>query len=251
MQENPVVPNTIVVGNSKSRAKVFLIIFTIIVFLITLGLVVVLLFSAQTDNTQEDLTPVPTAALVPSVTPSVPPTIAISPTLDASGKVKYILNDCEIEVSLEPKWISSPRGQFSTCGIFSTHDASQFTNFTNYPGTLIAIIPLDRESIFTPTQLRNKINYEEYLKSLPTEDSRFDPSRDFLYSRKDTNISKFSAIETEIYKSNLGRTNQIFYKGFQKEYVIIWGGQTSESLENDIQEVIANIEQLVVIPTED
>lgn len=253
MQDVPNTLNTIVVGKPKSRKKLFLVLFSLLIVFCTLLAVAAVIVSQQLDESESQPTPVPTRVVViPTATPTIAPTVVISPTEDLSRRQKYILADCEIEIVLDQKWISSPRGELATCGMFSTHGSSQFTTLTNYPGTLIAVIPYASESVFTPTVNRNqKTNYNEYLKSLPKESNRFDPNRDFLYSQKDSTVARFSAVEAEIYKAGLGRTNQIFYQGFQRQYVIVWGGQTSEALDSEVQEILGSIKQLVVIPTED
>lgn len=252
MQETQNTLNTIVVGKPKSRKMLFLMLFSAGIMLFVLLAVLAVVVSQHLDQSKNKPTPLPTRGIVvPTVTPTIIPTVEVLPTVDLSGKQKYILADCEIEIALDPKWISSRRGELSTCGMFSTHGVSQLTTFTDYPGTVIAFIPFTTESVFTPSTQRNQVNYLEYLKRLPNQIDRYDPTRDFLYSQKDTTVARFGAVEAEIYKANLGRTNQIFYQGFQRQYVIVWGGQTSEALEDEMREIIGSIRQLVVIPTEE
>lgn len=245
--DNP--PGTFVVGKRKSYKKT-IILFIVVMFFVLVALVSVLLVLSNTNSDPEvtpTILPTPTAIL-PTSTPEVTPTELVSPTPQSSSKQKYILTGCEIEITVDPKWVSAPRGELSTCGIFSTEGTGHFTNLTDYPGTLIAVLPYTAESIFTPEKAKT---YQEYLKSLPNQSNRYDPTKDFLYSQTDTKVAGFSAIEAEIYKARLGETKQIFYQGFSRQYVIVWGGQTAVEFEDEVDEIIGSIRQLVVIPEEE
>ena len=85
---------------------------------------------------------------------------------------------------------------------------------------------------------------EEYLKSLETLTNKFDPAEDFLYSKKTISIGGKSAIEAEIYNAKLGDTTQIFYKGFNGEYIIIWGGQNTSNDETSVRDIITSVQFL-------
>lgn len=240
--------NTVVVGKRKSRTKILILIFALTTLLVVAAISVFIILN-QSGTPDVTPTPVPIPATPPpTATPQITPTEVVVPTTASIGKQKYILTNCEIEISADAKWIPAQRGELSTCGIFSTMGTAGFTDFADYPGTLIAVVPFTAESPFTPGKTQN---YQDYLKNLPTQSSRYNPARDFLYSQKETKIAGFPGIETQIYKAGLGETRQIFYQGFQRQYVIVWGGQTSAEFETEIREIIDSVKQLIVIPEEE
>jgi len=240
------------VNTKKTKLQRIFIVLGISIFLVLVLIISVSFFLFTKKEQLGDIQP--TIAPV-VVTPTLSPTIQTTPTnslptptIEAINKQKYILTDCEIEISADSKWVSSPRGDFSTCGILSTSGTSGFTSLTNYPGTMIAIIPFTKESVFTPVKQKT---YQEYLKNMSTLSGRYDPSRDFLYSQKETQIAGFRAIETQMYSAKLGETKQVFYQGLARQYVIVWGGQTSVEFETEIREILASARPLIVINRED
>lgn len=239
------------VNTKKPKSQGIFIVLGISIFLGLVFIVLVSFFIFTKKEQPSDIQP----TIAPVATPTLSPTIQATPTnsfptptIEAINKQKYILTDCEIEISADSKWISSPRGDLSACGILSTSGISGFTSLTNYPGTMIAIIPFTKESIFTPVKQKT---YQEYLKNMSTLSGRYDPSRDFLYSQKETQVAGFSAIEAQMYSAKLGETKQVFYQGLARQYVIVWGGQTSIEFETEIREILASARPLIVINQED
>lgn len=240
------------VNTKKLKSQRIFIVLGILIFLILVLIIWVSFFIFTKKEQLGDIKPttalvVVTSTLVPTIQ-ATPTNSLPTPTIEVIKKQKYILTDCEIEISAGSEWISSPRGDLSTCGILSTSGTSGFTSLTNYPGTMIAIIPFTQESVFTPVKQKN---YQEYLKSMNTLSGRYDPNRDFLYSQKDTQIAGFSAIEAQMYSAKLGETKQVFYQGFTRQYVIVWGGQTSIEFETEIREILASARPLILLPQED
>lgn len=244
---------TIVVGKTKSRKKTIVLICILLSVLVIILLGVFVVMARQDASNNLPPTPVPSATpFPPTSTPQVTPTQSnVVPTTEEANKQKYILTNCEIEISADSKWVSSPRGELSTCGILSTMGAAGFTSYTDYSGTMIAVIPFATESVFTPKLHNKQKTYQEYLKNTNNQMNRYRPDQDFLYSQKETKIANFPAIEAQIYKAGLGETKQIFYQGFSGQYVIVWGGQTSAELEVEVREIIASAKQLVEVRTEE
>lgn len=217
--------------------------------LVVLSLVLVVFFVGRSVEEESTNTPTVAPSLVaslPTVTITAIPTNTVIPTSIYSDTQKYILTGCEIELFASSNWIPAEKGELGACGILSTEGTKQFRTFTDYPGVLIAILPFKSESIFTP---KNQKTYQDYLKSI--NNRQFDSQRDFLRSQSETKVSSFPAIETEIYNANLGETKQIFYQGLSDSYIIVWGGQKSKEMEEEILQLISSIKPLVNIVDED
>ena len=172
----------------------------------------------------------------------------MTPTTEFTG-AKYILNDCEIEVIGNDLWRPSPKSTFQACGVLSTEGSDGFGSFTNYDGTLLAVVPFLSESIFSVQNQQIK-DYKDYLSKMQSQPARYNAARDFLYEQEDMEFAGFPAVRATLYRPGLGIAEHIFYKGYQKEYIVIWGGQTSDGLVEEVEKLLESAKRLVVIPTE-
>lgn len=248
MQDTQIEKQIIVVGKRSSKKKYIFILLIILVLLITLLLIYAYENTEKTDGTiKPTLSPTPTLELSVTNTPIVQD-ITPTPTLTNSDLQKYVYPDCEIDFQANSLWLPSTAGYLGTCGILSTNGLENFTNLTDYEGTLIAILPFLSDSPFAPEKQKN---YTEYLEKLPTDSNRYNPTRDFLYSVGDYPLDYKTGKIAEIYNARLGMTNQIFYTGFRGEYIILWGGQTADSLEADVMEIIRTIKFRQTLPGEE
>lgn len=250
MQENPIDKKIIVVGRRSSKKKYLLVL--LILFLILSALIFYALSLPQNDNIVDVR---PSSIPTPTIEVGVSPTIieefttpTPKPTNTDVSLQKYIFPDCEIELLADSQWIPSSSGSLGTCGILSTTVVGDFSNLTDFEGTLIAILPFLSDSPFAPEKQNN---YEEYLDRMNKDTNRYTPTKDFLYSREDYQVDYRPAIIAEIYNAELGMTKQIFYTAFRGEYIILWGGQTSESMEEDVMNVLSSIKFRQSLPGED
>lgn len=248
MQDKPVEKKIIVVGKRNSMKKyIFLVIFLLLV------LCVLLIYAWSANKKENEKVPLPSIVPTSTIKLSISPTVEVNgvtptPTGTSNNGQKYIFPDCEIELLANTLWIPSSKGSLGTCGILSTVEIDQFTNITDFDGTLIAILPFLSDSPFAPEKV---LSTEEYLEKIDKEAKRYSPTRDFLYSREDYQVDFRPAVITEIYKARLGMTKQIFYTGFRGEYIILWGGQTAESQEEEILKVVESIKYRQSLPGEE
>ena len=249
MQETPNEKKIIVVGRKSSKKKYLLILSFLLLLLISIVLISILLLPEVVKND----------SVRPSAIPTTTSTVRISPTVGIEGasptptenlinNQKYIFPECEIDLMADSKWTPSTTGYLGTCGILSTKEVTNFTNLTDFEGTLIAILPFLSDSPFAPEK---QTKYEEYLQKIDKDPKRYSPTRDFLYSREDYHVDFRPAVIAEIYNSQLGQTKQIFYSGFRGEYIILWGGKTSETLDEDVMTVLRTIKYRQSLPGED
>lgn len=249
MQEIPNEKKIIVVGRKRSKKKYLLILAFLLLILISIVLISIMLLPEDVKND----------SVRPSAIPTITSTVTVSPTVGQGGaspspteslvnNQKYIFPDCEIELMADSKWIPSTTGYLATCGILSTEEITNFTNITDFDGTLIAILPFLSDSPFAPEK---QTKYDEYLQKMDKDSKRYSPTRDFLYSREDYQVDFRPAVITEIYNSKLGQTKQLFYTGFRGEYIILWGGKTSDTLDEDVMTVIRTIKFRQSLPGED
>ncbi len=248
MQDNPNDKKIIVVGKKSPIKKYLAILFLLLLIVIAL---VYYALSLMEDDNQAVVRPtvIPTSTIKLEVSPTISEgNNTPSPTSSVISSQKYIFPDCEIELLAGSQWISSTKGYLGTCGILSTEEMEGFWNLTDYTGTLIAILPFLNDSPFAPEK---PTTYEDYLERIDKEANRYSPIRDFLYSREDYQVDYRPAVITEIYKAKLGMTKQVFYTGFRGEYIILWGGQTADSMEEDVMNVIESIKFRQALPGEE
>lgn len=248
MQENPNEKKVIVVGRRDSKKKYVVIL--LLLFLI-LSVLIVYALSLPGNEGQNIVKPsfVPTNTIEVMISPTIivdnsmpTPTNAI-----VSGQ-KYIFPDCEIELQAGSLWSPSTKGYLGTCGILSTEPVKDFTSFTDFEGTLIAFLPFLNNSVFAPEKQNS---YVEYLDKMNKDTNRYNPTKDFLYSKDDYQVDYRPAVITEIYNAKLGMTKQVFYTAYRGEYIIIWGGQTSEALEQEVMNLLSTIKFRQSLPGED
>lgn len=236
--------------SDRSMKNLTIVLIILVILLGILDLILVMLFGLDNEGEQV-VSPTLTPTMVsqtdmPSV---VTGTVTFpTPTVEANS-YKYVMRDCEIELVAEKSWHATVPGRFGACvALGSDVVPGVFTDFREYDETLIAIVPFTEVSDFTPIKTKTS---QEYLESLSTLTNKFDPTKDFLYSKKTISIGGKNATEAKIYNAKLGDTTQIFYRGFNGEYIIIWGGKNAQNDEEAIRDIISSIQFLDQEETEE
>jgi hypothetical protein len=241
-------PAIIVVGNNTTRKKKIL----LLILIVILGLITGFVYLSNYGQIGEENGVTPTVRHT-RVAPTLPTTVAVTPTGVAPTAsftgTKYVFSECEIEIIGNTLWRPSSRGTFDACGVLSTEGSDGFSSFTNYDGTLVAVVPFLSDSIFSIQNQRLR-DYKEYLSKVETQQNRYNAARDFLYAQEETEFAGFPAVRATLYRPGLGIAEHIFYKGYQKEYIVIWGGQTSDGLAEEVEKLLESAKRLLVIPTE-
>jgi len=236
--------------SDRSMKNLTIILIILVILLGILDLILVMLFGFDNEGEQVVSPTVTPSVVIQTVMPSViTGTVTVpTPTVEADS-YKYVTRDCEIELVAEKTWHATVPGRFGACvALGSDVVPGVFTDFREYDDTLIAIVPFTEDSDFTPNGPKTS---EEYLKSLSTLTNKFDPTKDFLYSKKTISVGGKNATEAKIYNAKLGDTTQIFYSGFNGEYIIIWGGKNAVKDEVSIREIISSIQYLDQEETEE
>lgn len=226
--------------SDKSMKNLTLVLIILVVLLGILDLILVMIFGLEGEEEQLITPTITPSVVIQTVVPSVvTSTVSIpTPTVEANS-YKYVMRDCEIELVAEKSWHATVPGRFGACVALGKDVVpGEFIDFREYNETLIAIVPFTKESDFTPKEFKTS---EDYLKSLSTLTNKFDPTKDFLYSKKIISIGGKDATEAKIYSAKLGETTQIFYQGFIGEYIIVWGGKNASQDEDAVREIISSI----------
>lgn len=234
----------------RSLKNITIILIILVIIFGVLDLILLMVFGLKSEEKGVIIPSIIPTTVVGTVTPSITPSAVISPipTLEANSH-KFVMRDCEIKLVAEKSWYATVSGRFGACvALGKDFVPMYFTDFREYEETLLAIVPFTQDSDFTPQDQRNS---EEYLKSLDTLTNKFDPTKDFLYSKKTISVGGKPAIEAKIYSAKLGDTTQIFYQGFNGEYIIIWGGKNADRDESSVREIISSVQFLDQEATEE
>ncbi len=233
-------------GGELALKRVVIVLLLLLILLLILNGVLIKIFGIP--EKRDEIGPTPTILNVTEVPPSPTALVIVSPTLSANT-IKYVLADCEIEFLADLGWNATVRGRYGACvTIVKDTPPVLLEDFVKGKETWVSVVPFGKSSDFIKTESQD---FESYLDDIETERNKFDPNKEFLYSRQEISLGGRSAIKAEIYSPHLGETRQIFYKGFTGEYVILAGGLDSQESEDAYAKVISSVEYLASVSEEE
>lgn len=196
-------------------------------------------------DVQVEPTPTPTPS--PTLTPS-PTTSIVEPTDTPDpgaydGWSTFVLSDCNVRVKVPPTWYSGKRGDLDACGSFRTIENTGFDGFDDYAGTLIVFTQMFNERDSDSVLAFKYDEAERYLKAIETDPEKATPDEDLLLGdvREEVLVDK-DVTRALINRASIGVSEHIFYALFGTEYAIIYGGQTLDASQDEINLILQSIE---------